>query len=145
MSNSTSSTGRHCDSGQVTLNATQAPRPIGLLSVAIPRLNRLTVAASTIHVVAFDSAREADVSHERLLDIIERCSAGALLRCHLALDADLAVAGSSHRDAVHAWQAFVYDATGVAITDLDRGSDPPPAQALAQDAIDWGRRGDRSQ
>ena len=113
-------------------------RPIGLLATAIPGLKRLIVVTYAIHVAAYESARAANASHEHMLDVIERGSAGALLRCHLALDADLAAGDArSHPDAGHVWRAVVYDATGVAIADLDRNSDPLPAHGLAQQAMDW--------
>jgi hypothetical protein len=113
-------------------------RPIGLLTSAIPRLNSLTVVTYAIHVVPLGTGAGGGDLRDQMLNVIDRASAGSLLRCHLALDAELARTDAPlPEDLAGDWRPVIYDAAGAAIAGLERDSELPPAYKLAQDATNW--------
>lgn len=81
------------------------------------------------------AARLAD-----LLQIAGSASAGSLLRCHLALAAELEA--SAHElpagdETADAWRPVIFDNTDTALAALEPTQEPPPAYELAQDATIW--------
>jgi hypothetical protein len=115
-------------------------RPLALLATTIPRLNSLVVAIYAIHVVTPSLAPEASALHTDMLEVARRACAGGLLRCHLALAAELAAspdelpAGDETGDA---WRPVILDNADAALAGLDPSDEPPPAYTLAQDAAIW--------
>jgi hypothetical protein len=115
-------------------------RPLGLLATAIPRLNSLVVAAYAIHLVSPSLAPEATALHADMLKVAGSASAGGLLRCHLALVAELAASADelpAGDETAEAWRPVVFDNADAALAGLALTQEPPPAYALAQDAAIW--------
>jgi hypothetical protein len=115
-------------------------RPLGLLATAIPALNNLTVAAYAIHLVTPSLAPEATALHARMLEIAASTSSGSLLRCHLALAAELQDSADelpAGDETADAWRPIVFDNADSLLAALEPTQEPPPAYALAQDAAIW--------
>ena len=116
-------------------------RPIGLLATAIPRLNSATIAAYVIEVFpSVQDSPEGDALHEQMLDILERTSTGALLRCHLALDAELTATGHDLADpdnAVEDWLPLAFEEAQSVLPSLKRRQDDQAVHGVAQEATIW--------
>ena len=116
-------------------------RPIGLLVTAIPRVSSATVAAYAIEVLPRgEPSRRGDELDEQMLDVVDSASAGALLRCHLAMDAELSASadelppGDEQPDA---WLGLVFESVPGLLGELAGDGDGLELHALAQDAIRW--------
>jgi hypothetical protein len=115
-------------------------RPLALLATTIPRLNSLVVAIYAMHVVTPSLAPEASALHTDMLEVARNAAAGGLLRCHLALAAELAASTdelSAGDETADAWRPVIVDNADAALAGLDATDEPPPAYALAQDAAIW--------
>ena len=116
-------------------------RPISLLATAIPRLNTATIAAYVIEVFpAVQDSPEGDALHEQMLDTFERTSTGALLRCHLALDAELSATGDELPDPdndVEDWFPLLFEEAQSVLPSLKRRQDETPLHGAAQEATIW--------
>jgi hypothetical protein len=117
-------------------------RPIALLVTAIPRINSATVAAYGLHILPRHgpASPEDDALDQQMLEILEEASTGALLRCHLALDAELAATGHELPDPdnhVEDWLPLAFDAIGPLLRELAADDSELEMHVLAQDAIRW--------
>ena len=116
-------------------------RPITLLTTAIPRINSASIAAYAIHILPRrDPSPEGDALDEQTLGIVEEASTGALLRCHLAMDAELTAsaaelpAGDEDTDA---WLPLVFEPVNGLLAELADENNELAMHGLAQDAIRW--------
>jgi hypothetical protein len=118
-------------------------RPLALLATAIPRLNSLVVAAYAIHLVSSSLEPEATALHADMLHVVDSASAGGLLRCHLALAAELTASADelpAGDETADTWRPIVFDNADAVLAGLAPTHEPPPAYALAQDAAIWTAR-----
>ena len=104
-------------------------RPIALLATAIPRLISLAVAANVLHLLPPATQRGADVARE-LIATIDVTAAGALHRCHLALQSD----GESRGYDADEWLPLAYEQAADWLPHPSAPADPPPAIEHAQQA-----------
>ena len=116
-------------------------RPITLLITAIPRINSASIGAYAIHILPRDQpSPEGDALDEQMLGIVEEASTGALLRCHLAMDAELTASaaelppGDGDADA---WLPLVFEPVNGLLGELADENNELAMHGLAQDAIRW--------
>jgi hypothetical protein len=104
-------------------------RPIALLATAIPRLISLAVAAHVLHLLPPATQRGAGIVGE-LIATIDATAAGALHRCHLALQSD----GESRGYDAGEWLPLAYEQAADWLEHASAAADPPPAIEHAQQA-----------
>jgi hypothetical protein len=115
-------------------------RPIGLLATVIPRLNSLAVASYAMHALPRSNLAEGDALHAAMLEIVDAAAAGSLLRCHLALDAELKSSDQGilrEEDRADDWLPVIFDDLDDALHGRRADDDPPPASELAGQATVW--------
>jgi hypothetical protein len=105
-------------------------RPIAILAAAVPACAALSVAIHVIHVLpATGDAGLAD----QLVDNAKKSSAGALHRCHQALELD----GRAHDYSADEWLPAVYDIAAPLLEAARLNREPPSLVEQAQDAVRW--------
>ena len=114
-------------------------RPIGLLADAMPGLAGLRVAVYAIHVLPHaDDSPEGDALHREMLDLVDRASAGALLRCHLAMDAELTASRRelpAGEEITDDWLPIVFESADSVLHQLTH--DAESIEGIAEDVIGW--------
>jgi hypothetical protein len=104
-------------------------RPIALLATAIPRLISLAVAANVLHLLPPATQRGAGIVGE-LIATIDATTAGALHRCHLALQSD----GESRGYEAEEWLPLGYEQAADWLEHASPATDPPSLIEHAQQA-----------
>jgi hypothetical protein len=116
-------------------------RPMALLATAIPRINSASIAAYAIHILPRrNPTPEGDALDEQMLGILEEASTGALLRCHLAMDAELTASAAeltSGDEDTDAWLPVVFEPVNGLLAELADENNELEMHALAQDATRW--------
>jgi hypothetical protein len=116
-------------------------RPMALLATAIPRINSASIAAYAIHILPRrDPTPEGDALDEQMLGILEQASTGALLRCHLAMDAELTASAPelpAGDDDTDVWLPLVFEPVNGLLAELADERNELALHGLAQDAIRW--------
>jgi hypothetical protein len=111
-------------------SARDVVRPIPLLASAMPPAATATTAIHMLHALPKDADGGLP---EQLLEIAHRNAAGALDRCHQALELDGAHRGYS----VDEWLPIVYDIVGPLPQSARPDTEPPTLVQIAQEAISW--------
>jgi hypothetical protein len=105
-------------------------RPIAILAAAVPACAALSVAIHVIHVLpATGDAGLAD----QLVDNAKKSSAGALHRCHQALELD----GRAHDYTADEWLPTVYNIAAPLLEGAALQREPPSVVEHAQDVVRW--------
>jgi hypothetical protein len=114
-------------------------RPMGLMVTAITRINSATLGAYALHIIPRrHPSPEGDALDEHMLAILEEASTGALLRCHLAMDAELTHGTKPpDSDEADAWLPLVFGPVNRLIAELADEHHELAIHALAQDAMRW--------
>jgi hypothetical protein len=115
--------------GDLPVGEEPRERPITLLATAIPRLISLAVAANVLHLLPPATQRGADVAGE-LIATIDATAAGALHRCHLALQSD----GKSRGYDADEWLPLAYEQAADWLEHASGAANPGPAIEHAQQA-----------
>jgi hypothetical protein len=116
-------------------------RPLGLLASAIPRLNAATIAAYVIEVFpAVADSPEGDALHDQRLNTFEHVTTGALLRCHLAMDAELTRSDhgtDADAEQVEDWFPLLFEEAQSILPTFQGRREDQPLHGVAEDATVW--------
>ncbi|MGZ6564948.1 MAG: hypothetical protein ACXVH1_36335 [Solirubrobacteraceae bacterium] len=105
-------------------------RPIALLATAIPSAATLSVAIHLVH--ALPNGMQVNLADE-LLHTAQTNAAGALYRCHRAVELD----GLAHRYTTDEWLPVIYDIARPLLESSHLEEEPPSLVRHTQDAVRW--------